>query len=436
MAKKKKKVEKPKEYTRRQLSHFKKTRRRQRIIFISGVSIITIIVLLIAGGWFMTEFIPLHQTMLRVNGVEFNVGYYIDFMKAMRQNNSTLESFTLAYQAVQKITEDEIVRQGAERLGVTVSKDEIKIYLDNNNLPDSAGTRGLLGSQILEQKVKNSYFGSKVPEKDTQVHPLIMMLESDQKAREVREMLVNGDNFTALASQFGQDHYSKNINQGDFGWHPRDVLKDQLSSAIPLDYAFNAEVGTLSEPLSDNETYKQLGYWLIKLVDRPEEGKVHVKALVVSDNVTAMDVKTRLEDGTLSLSDAVDMYTEYSLSQETHGDFGVIDISENQTYTDAFNAYVWEPDIPIGQWSEPIVEKELWTQGGSWLVQVLGREENREISEEDRNYLTTKAYDNWYSELTSDPNLIVENDLLSEDMRQWAIERLDKELPKPAETQQ
>jgi hypothetical protein len=429
VAKKKKKVEKPKEYTRRQLSHFKKTRRRQRIIFISGVSIIAVIILTIVSGWFKEEFLPLHRTMLKVNDVEFNVAYYIDVMKVIRTNDSTKSSAQVAQEAGQLITEGEIVRQGAEKLGITVSKDEIKTLLTNYNLPDSEGFRGVYGNQMLEQKVKSSYFGSKVPTEDTQVHPLIMMLESDQKAMEVRERLVNGDNFTTLASEFGQDYYSKSVNQGDFGWHPRDVLKDQLSSAIPLDYAFSAEVGTLSPPLSDNETYKQLGYWLIYLTDRPEEGKVHVKALVVSDNVTAMDVKARLETGTLSLADAVDEYNSYSLSTETSGDFGIIDISENGTFTAAFNAYVWDPDRPIGQWSEPVLEKELWTQGGSWLVQVIGKEESREISEEDRTYLIGQSYDSWYSELTSDPNLIIESDLLSDEMQQWAIDRLDKEFP-------
>lgn len=430
MAKKKKKVEKPKEYTRRQLSHFKKARRRQRITFISGISIIAAIILIIAGGWFSSDYIPLHRTMLKVNGVKFNVGYYIDVMKVLRKSDSTIDTATLAYQAVQIMTEGEIVRQGAEKLGITVSKDEVTTLLDNLNLPDSEGFRSVYGNQILEQKVKNSYFGSKAPEKDTQVHALIMMLESDRRAIEVRQRLVNGDNFTTLASEFGQDYYSKNVNQGDYGWHVRDVLKDQLSSAIPLDYAFSAEIGTLSPPLSDNETYKQLGYWLIKLVDRPEEGKVHVKALVVSDNTTAIDVKARLEAGTLSLADAVEEYNSYSLSDETVGDFGVIDVSENGTYTGAFNTYVWDPDKPIGQWSDPVLEKKLWTQGGSWLVQVIEKEDNREVSEEDRNHLIEKAYDNWYSELTSKPDLIIEDDLLSDEMRQWAMERLDKEYPK------
>jgi hypothetical protein len=356
-------------------------------------------------------------------------------MKVMRYADETKDSATIAYQTLQLMTESEIVRQGAEKLGITASKDEINDRIENFSLPNSEGFRSYYSNEIIVHKVKNNYFGPKVPESDTQVHPLIMMLESDERAIEVRERLVNGDNFTMLASEFGQDYYSKNINQGDFGWHPRDILKDRLSSTIPLDYAFSAEVGTLSEPLSDNETNKQLGYWLIRLVDRPEEGKVHVKALVVSDNATGMDVKARLENGTLSLADAVEKYNSYSLSAETAGDFGVIDISENSTYTDAFNAYVFNPDTPTGQWSQPVVEKELWTQGGSWLVQVIGREDNREISQEDRDYIIDREYDNWYSELTSDPDLVMESDLLTDEMRQGAIDRLDKELPQTQQVQ-
>ncbi len=429
MAKKKKKVEKPKEYTRRQLSHFKKAKRRQHIIFISGVSIIAAIILIIVGGWLGTEYLPLHRTMLRVNGVEFNVAYYIDVMKIGRNSDQTQDAGTLSNNALQEMMRGEVIRQEAEKLNITVSNEEIDTLLKNMNLQDSAGFRGYYGNQLLEHKVKNSYFGSKVPTEDTQVHALIMMLESDQKAMEIRERLVNGDNFTALASEFGQDYYSKSVNQGDFGWHPRDVLKDQLSSAIPLDYAFSADAGVLSPPLSDNETYKQLGYWLIYLADRPEAGKVHVKALVVSDNATAMDVKARLEAGTLSLADAVDEYTEYSLSKETGGDFGVIDVSENGTYTDAFNAYIWDPDTPTGQWSEPVPEKELWTRGGSWLVKVIEEEENRVVSDEDRSYLINQAFDEWISQLSSDPDLNIESTLLSNEMQQWVLDRFEKEYP-------
>jgi hypothetical protein len=426
---KKKKAEKPKEYTRRQLSHFKKTKRRQRIVNIVGLTVIAAIILIILGGWFSAEFYPLHRTVLKVNGVKFNVAYYIDVMKILRNNDNTKDAGTLSNDALQSIMQGEVMRQGAEKAGISVSDEEIKNYLNILNIPDNKNFRSYYGYQLLVNKLQTSYFGSKVPVEDKQVHALIMMLESDQQALEIRNRLVNGDNFTALAGQFGQDYYSKNKNSGDFGWHPRDVLKDQLSSAIPLDYAFSAEVGILSPPLSDNETYKQLGYWLIRLVDRPEEGKVHVQALVVSDNVTAMDVKARLEAGTLNLADAVDEYTEYSLSKEKGGDFGVIDISENSTYTQVFNEYVFNPDTATGKWSEPILETELWTRGGSWLVQVVEKDDNRKVSDEDRSYLIEQLLNDWFSELSSDPDLKIESNLLSNEMLQWVIDRFEKEYP-------
>jgi hypothetical protein len=57
LAKKKRKAEKPpREYTRRQLSQFQRQKRRQRIVFITGVSIIAAIVLIVLVGWFIGEY--------------------------------------------------------------------------------------------------------------------------------------------------------------------------------------------------------------------------------------------------------------------------------------------------------------------------------------------------------------------------------------------
>lgn len=63
---KKKKEEKPREYTRRQLSHFQKQKRRQRITFIAGVSIIVVILAIVLVGWYMADYHPLHRTVIRV----------------------------------------------------------------------------------------------------------------------------------------------------------------------------------------------------------------------------------------------------------------------------------------------------------------------------------------------------------------------------------
>ncbi len=426
---KKKREEKPKEYTHRQLSHFNKQKRRQLIILITGITVIAAIILIPIIGWFVTEYLPLHQTVVSVNGVKFNMAEYIDTMKILRMNDSSIASETLASQALQYIGQGEEIKQGAAKLGVTISDNETKSYLKMAGLPDTKAFMDYYGNQILASELQNNYFGANVTKEENQVHPLMMMLESDKQAQQIRDLLVNGDNFTALAGKYALNYYSANVNSGDFGWHIRQILKTQTGTDIPLDYAFSADVGALSPPLTDNATYKQLGYWLIKLVDRPEEGKVNVQALLLSDNATAIDIKARLEAGTASLADMADKYTQYSLSKEKHGDFGVINSTDNSTYTQAFNDYVFNPATPTGKWSDPLLEKELWTQGGSWLVKVLEKEENRAVSSEDKKTIITDAFNNWFSGLSSDPNMKIDTSLITDKMAQWAIERLDKELP-------
>jgi hypothetical protein len=427
---KRKKEEKPREYTRRQLSHFKKEKRRHRVTLIAGIIVVAAIILIPVIGWFVTEYMPMHQTVLEVNGVKFSMADYINYIKIGRLNDtSNKDTWTLAGEAMQYMEQGELMRQGAAKLGITVSDNDTRSYLKMMNLPDSRAFMHYYGNQLLASDLQNDYFGANVTKTADQVHPLMMMLESDAMATEIRDRIVSGDNFTELATEYAQNYYSKNVNQGDFGWHIREVLISEVGTDVPLDYAFSAAAGDLSPPLSDNETYKQWGYWLIKLVDRPAEGKVDVQALFVSDNATAMDIKSKLESNTVSLGAMADEYTQYSLSKENHGDLGVIDISDNSTYTQAFNDYVFNEASPVGTWSEPILEKELWTRGGSWLVKVVETEKNRAVSAEDRSYLITQAFNNWFDALKADPDLKLADTLLTDKMQQYAVNRVDKEFP-------
>lgn len=425
---KKRREEKPKEYTHRQLSHFKKQKRRQRIIFITGIAVIAVVVLLPLAGWLASDYVPLHRTMLEVNGAKFSVREYIDAMKIIRAMEPSADLSTIANGALQNLEWGTIIKQGAASLNITVSDSEVNSFLKSVNVPQTKSYVDYYRTQLLLQKVGTDYFGPKVPSTGDQVHPLMTMLESDQQAARIRQMLLNGDNFTRLAKEYGQDYYSKNVNNGDFGLHVRDVLADMASSAIPLDYAFSADVGSLSQPLTDNETSKQSGYWLLKIVERASSDNINVQALFVSDNVVATDVRAQLVAGG-SLYELADKYTQYGLSKDRHGDIGSISESENTTFTAAFNSYVFDPGSPVGVWSQPIHDTELWTKGGSWLVKVLEKKVNALLSDEDKNTLIQKALQDWYTRLTSDPDLNVNENLLTQEMRNFAINRLEKEMP-------
>lgn len=422
---KKKKVEKPqREFTRRQLSHLQKQKRRQRFVFIGGVTVIAAVVLIVLIGWLIGEVLPLHKTVLKVNGTEFDTAYYIDVLKIAGSSQSDANIQAMAGSVIQQITQDELIRQGAGKLGITVGDEEVEKRLEDLGIPVSDGYVGIFGGQLLQNRLRDEYFGAQVPESDKQVHALAMLLESESQALEIKNGLLSGDNFTALAEEFAQNYYSKNVNKGDFGWHPEAILKNQVGSVVALDYAFGAEVGVLSEPLYDEEMYKQLGYWLIRVNDIPEEGSANVSAVFLSSEDEAKEIKARLEAGE-DLGPIADEYSDYSPSRDKHGDLGYVMPEETG---ETFDEYVFDLGVELGKWSEPIRDEAYWSKGGYWLVKVVDKDDDRKLSTEDRTFLIGQLFDDWVAVLMADPENDVDDSYLTEELNQWAIDRALKDM--------
>ena len=425
MAKKKNVEKAPREMTHRQLSHHKKAQRRQRIILFSGISIIVAVILIILGGWFAGEYLPLHKTIFQVYDAKFNTAYLIDTLKIDGKSEGISKMASNASGIINQIIQNEVLKQGAEKLGITVSDEEAKQLLENNSIPVSDAGMAIARAQLLLGKLKSGHFTSLVPESDNQVYMKAMMIESDTLAKVVRERIANGENFTMLAEKYATNYYFK-INQGDYGWHPASILKNQLGSTIPLDFAFNADVkaGDLSTPLSDNASYKQLGYWLIRINDRPDEESANVSAILLSSEAEALNIKARLEAGE-ELAAIADNRSQYSPSKEKHGELGMVTTSEN--VTDTLNGYVFNPPTEVGKWSQPVREDILYTQGGAWLVQIVDKEDNMKLSDDDRKTLIDEAYNTWTSNLETASLSTIRNDITAE-IQQWAIDRATKEL--------
>lgn len=427
---KKKKEEKPREYTRRQLSHFQKQKRRQRIIYISGISVIAAIILIVLVGWFLGEYRPMHRTIVKINDAEFNTGYYIDLLKIYGMSNPGQSLDMMSAGLTNTIVQNELIRQEAQALGITISDEEIRKTLEESGQPVTDAYVDIVRSQQLPTRLRNEYFGIQIPVSDNQVHMMAMLVESESVALEIQAKLMNGDNFTALDEKYAQNYYSKNVNKGDFGWHPRTILYDQLGSYLPIDFAFGAEPGALSPPLSDNESYKKLGYWLIKVQERISEQEDMVQALFLSSNDEALDIKARLEAGD-NLSALADEYSQYSPSKEKHGDLGLITNPESENTTAisvAFDGYVFDPATELGKWSNPVRDDNFWTQGGYWLVKVVDKENNRKLSDDDRTTLIDKAYDEWINQLWLKYAAAIDVSGMTDEIRLWALERAKKEL--------
>ena len=121
----KKKVVKPKrEVTKRQLSRWQKQKRIQRIIFGLGILVIVAVLGIVGAGvynrWYIPEYKPLHQTVIGVNDTKFDMDYYVKMLKFYGSGMPMQQMYSLADEVVMLIERNELVRQGAMKLGISV----------------------------------------------------------------------------------------------------------------------------------------------------------------------------------------------------------------------------------------------------------------------------------------------------------------------------
>lgn len=372
-------------------------------------------------GWYIGEYRPLHQTVIRVNETEFNMNYYIDTLKIAGREQSVEYLQSIADRVVIEIEQNELIRQGAERIGYSVSDDEVKEALEGSDIAINDASLDLFRKELLRNKLYNEYFGLQVPASAEQAHIMAMLLESGNQAVEVRARLQSGDNFTALAEELSLDSYTKD-NKGDLGWHPADIITELLGSSIPAAYAFGSVVGTLSQPRYDEGKDKGVGYWLVRVLERediPDVDEAQVQAVLLGSEEEAKEVRARLEAGE-DLATLAEELSQDDESKKQGGELGVVSKGE---LSPAVDEYIFNPEVEVGAWSEVIRDETISTKGAYWLIKVLDKDEDRQLGSEDRDFLLDKAFTEWVTVLWVEPSIEVDHSSLDSEMKQWAIEQ-------------
>ncbi len=415
----KKKVEKPKrEVTKRQLSHWQWQRRRQRIILGLGIFIVAAVLGIMGAGWYIAYYQPLHQTVVRVNNTEFNMDYYIKMLKFYGEGQPIQYMDALADEVVVVIGRNELVRQGALKLGISVSDRAVDEKLKSYDPPLSKDYRDIARTGLLISKLLDRHFEQEVPVFAEQRHIMAMFLESESQATEVRTRVEAGEDLAELAGELSLDGLSKD-EKGDLSWHPEDVLAELLATSVPGEYAFGSEVGVLSQPIYDETKTKGIGYWIIKVLERKQEPEeVHIQAILLGSEKEAQDVRARLEAGEDFTTLAQEL-SQHEATKENGGDLGWL---RPGMMSSAFDEFAFNPDLELETLSEPIRDDTVVTRGGYRLLEVLDKEDNKQISDDDRNLLKTKALDGWVLSLWYDPGYEVSS-YLKDEMREWAIEK-------------
>jgi hypothetical protein len=431
LAKKNQTQKRPHEMTHRQLSAHKRQVRRQRIILFGGIGIIAAIIIIIVAGWFQGEYIPMHKTVLRVYNTKFSTAYFIDRLAlgilVSSNSNTSIDDITTS--VIDEIMQSELRKQAAEKLGVTVSDNEVESMLKEYGFPLNQADKDAAYAQLLPQKMLDEYFDTIVPVSDTQVQIKTIMVEDYATGLTVQEKMLTTDNYTALVDEYGIGYFTTNY-KGDFGLHSLAYFQEQSYPAVPVNYAFseNASVGIVSQPLTDNTSSKQVGYWVIKINNRPTETSANVSAIYCTDDATARLVKSELET-TDNLTGLSETYNQYSRADG--GQLGVINASDNTSGTSTwisqeFYDYVFGEGVTVGEWSSPVRDETNWTKGSYWVVMVADRQENSPLTEEDRSTLKNAAYRQWSSGLMAKAAASLFNNFTDE-LKAWAVEKaIDK----------
>jgi len=415
----KKKAEKPRrEVTKRQLSRWQQQKKRQRIILGSGILIIVAVLGVVGVGvynrWYIAEYKPLHQTVIEVNDTKFDMNYYINMLKYYGSGMPIQYMQFVADEVVILIERNELIRQGAMELGISVGNEEVDEELESYDPPLSKDYRDVVRTELLLDRLRDEYFEQKVPMFAEQRHVLAMFLESESQADEVRARLGAGEDFAELAGEFSLDAICK-AKGGDLGWRPEGVLPLLLRTSILDEHAFNCEAGVLSQPIYDETKTKMVGYWLIEVLDRDEEAEqAHVKAMLLASEQQANEVRARLEAGE-DFATLAEEFSQHDESRENGGDFEVL---SPDMMSSAFNEFAFSSEL--GVLSQPIRDEVASTEGGYWLLEVVDIDDNRQIGEEDRDLLKAGALSKWVEALWDDPENRVES-YLDDEKKGWAI---------------
>lgn len=384
-------------------SKIEKQARLQRLITIAGAAFLGVLALVVGIGMYVDRVAPRNEAVLRVNQRTFNLGYYTDALKLYSQGMEPTQVPAIADSVLSQITRGEIIRQAAPTQGVVVTNDDIKAEIKRVDVEDSRVMRDLAETSLATIALTRQ-FKEALPAETEQVRFELILVESRSLATEVESRAAAGATLASLSTEYSVSQEIPVVQD----WVPYELLANQDVAAA----CQTLEPGKTAV-VHDATVGKNVGYWLIEIIDRDDTGAIKPRAMLCASLEEAQRAKERL--ATEDFATVAQQYSQiYAMTDNAEFDW----VTPEDVVTTAFNAVAF--DLELNVVSDPIRETEIQTTGGYWVVRLLERD-TRAMYDNVAEGLASTAFDAWYAEISQ--AAVVEN-LLTNEQKTWALERI------------
>ncbi len=272
---------------RRQRSKLQREQAKQRALLVAGAIAILFIIAIPAYGYWANFVAPPRSVVLQVDDTKYTLGFITKYLLGLEALGSTVNLSSEPFRLMQQLQQDELVRSGSARIGITVEEAAIdqevrdriigrspeladvppdqldrefnetyRQYLDTSNLSESEH-RMFVEASLLRDELRE-YLGQNLPESARQVNLSWILISSraeegeeaslaaQETVREVALRLENGEDFAIVAENFSDDRTSA-VNGGEYGWVPEGTL------GILDETIFALEIGEVSEGINTGD---------------------------------------------------------------------------------------------------------------------------------------------------------------------------------------
>ena len=241
---------------------------RRRLIIIISVAVAAI-GLAISLSIYFVQVRPMQRPIIKVNDSEISIGYLIRRLEGAGSS----DTFTM----MQSLTDEELIRQAAPRLGIEITDEEIDEALhgfargENESISDPE-FRNWYRLQLNESRLNDTEFrefwrilftGARIREMEAarvstvaeQVRLSVIVTDTYEAALAAHGRLEEGEAFTDVAADVSLDPQAAE-NEGDAGWFPEAALPDNTR------FVFGLAVGEYSPPMALTEDGSAYGIFL------------------------------------------------------------------------------------------------------------------------------------------------------------------------------